>query len=105
MFFRVLLMKIVFTAVLTIGLVLSAGTDAVQAQGEKQESAGEEKNQGRQGRRRGGRRGRQSRPDDAPKAGDLAPVFTLESYDGKSETSIEAFHGDKPVVLFFGSYT
>ena len=56
-------------------------------------------NVGAQGR--GGRRG----PDNAPKVGDVAPTFTLTSLDGKSETELENFRGDKPVGLFFGSYT
>lgn len=49
------------------------------------------------------RRGQQ--PDDAPQVGDVAPVFTLKSLDGESETDIASFKGEKPVVLLFGSYT
>ncbi|MFQ5627578.1 MAG: hypothetical protein ACE5I1_02360, partial [bacterium] len=45
------------------------------------------------------------RYDGAPKVGDVAPVFTLKSLDGASETSLESFRDEKPVVLFFGSYT
>ena len=45
------------------------------------------------------------RDDDAPKVGDVAPVFTLKSLDGKSETDLASFKGKKPVLLFFGSYT
>ena len=56
------------------------------------------------------RRGRgdsmmKQRKDNAPKVGDTAPTFTLKSHDGKSETSLASFKGEKPVVLFFGSYT
>ena len=43
--------------------------------------------------------------DNAPKVGDTAPTFTLQAHDGKSETSLASFKGEKPVVLFFGSYT
>ena len=50
------------------------------------------------------RRGRQ-RQDDAPRIGDIAPVFTLQSPDGESETDISQFQGEKPVILIFGSYT
>ena len=57
------------------------------------------------GRRDRGRRGRQERVDKAPKVGDVAPLFTLKSQDGKSKTSLADFKGKKPVVLFFGSYT
>ena len=45
------------------------------------------------------------RQDNAPKVGETAPTFTLQSHDGKSETSLASFKGEKPVVLFFGSYT
>ncbi len=44
-------------------------------------------------------------PDKAPKIGDVAPNFKLKSLDGKSETELATFKGEKPVVLIFGSYT
>ncbi len=56
-------------------------------------------------RRREGMRERMMRDDGAPKVGDVAPVFTLKSLDGKSETDLASFQGKKPVLLFFGSYT
>ncbi len=56
-------------------------------------------------RRRQGMRERMMRDDNAPKVGDVAPVFTLKSLDGKSETDLASFKGKKPVLLFFGSYT
>jgi len=43
--------------------------------------------------------------DNAPKAGEMAPVFTVTSLDGETEFNLLDFRGDKPVVLFFGSYT
>ena len=55
--------------------------------------------------RRQGMRARMMRDDNAPKVGDVAPVFTLKSLDGKSETDLASFKGKKPVLLFFGSYT
>ena len=56
--------------------------------------------------RRGGRlSGRRERVDNAPKVGDVAPGFTLKSLDGDSETSLQSFRGNRPVVLMFGSYT
>lgn len=51
-------------------------------------------------RRRGG-----GRDDGALKVGDVAPLFTLKSLDGKKETDLKGFRGKKPVILFFGSYT
>ena len=52
-----------------------------------------------------GNRMEQRGKDNAPKVGDTAPTFTLQSHDGESETSLASFKGEKPVVLFFGSYT
>jgi len=40
-----------------------------------------------------------------PKVGEAAPTFVLQSLDGKSKTDLAAFRGDRPVVLFFGSYS
>ena len=37
--------------------------------------------------------------------GDLAPDFSLESPDHKSSFRLSSLHGEKPVVLVFGSYT
>ena len=44
-------------------------------------------------------------PDDAPKVGDEAPLFTLKSLDGTEETDLASFRDQRPVILFFGSYT
>ena len=52
-----------------------------------------------------GNRMEQRGKDNAPKVGDTAPTFTLKSHDGESETSLASFKGERPVVLFFGSYT
>lgn len=41
----------------------------------------------------------------APQVGEEAPLFTLTSLDDSSQTSLLSFRGNKPVVLFFGSYT
>ncbi|MCZ6767327.1 MAG: hypothetical protein O7D32_10400 [bacterium] len=49
--------------------------------------------------------GRGMREDNAPKVGDVAPTFKLSTLDGDDETDLESFRGEKPVVLFFGSYT
>lgn len=43
--------------------------------------------------------------DGAPAVGEMAPTFILKSLDGNSETDLQSFRGQKPVVLFFGSYT
>jgi len=37
--------------------------------------------------------------------GDAAPDFTLETLDHENEITLSSFHGDRPVVLLFGSYT
>ncbi len=43
--------------------------------------------------------------DGAPKAGQVAPTFSLKSRDGKDDFDLASFNGKRPVVLFFGSYT
>ncbi len=55
-----------------------------------------------QRRRSGQRRGNQA---DSLTVGEMAPTFALKSLDGDSETDLASFQGEKPVVLFFGSYT
>ena len=80
-------------------LLAMAGGQAIA-----QEEDGAER-RGERGQRRQGMRERMMRDDDAPKVGDVAPVFTLKSLDGKSETDLASFKGKKPVLLFFGSYT
>lgn len=44
-------------------------------------------------------------PDNAPKVGDAAPDFTLETLDGTSEVTLSGFQDKRPVCLIFGSYT
>ena len=41
----------------------------------------------------------------APKAGDIAPDFTLSDISGTESVTLSDFRGVKPVVLVFGSYT
>lgn len=41
----------------------------------------------------------------APRAGDLAPDFTLHEIEGKDSVTLSSFRGKKPVALVFGSYT
>ncbi len=41
----------------------------------------------------------------APKAGESAPMMTLETLGDGPAVNLESFHGKKPVLLFFGSYT
>ena len=41
----------------------------------------------------------------APKAGDLAPDFTLSDISGTESITLSDFRGKKPVALVFGSYT
>jgi len=37
--------------------------------------------------------------------GDVAPDFRLPTVDHGSAVQLSSFHGDRPVVLVFGSYT
>jgi peroxiredoxin len=41
----------------------------------------------------------------APKAGDLAPDFTLTDSSGTETVTLSDFRGKKPVALVFGSFT
>jgi peroxiredoxin len=41
----------------------------------------------------------------APKAGDLAPDFTLSDISGTESITLSDFRGKKPVALVFGSFT
>ena len=41
----------------------------------------------------------------APKAGDVAPDFTLTDSRGGESVTLSQFRGLKPVALVFGSYT
>jgi len=43
-------------------------------------------------------------PEVFPKAGDVAPDFTLKTVDGETFTLSEAY-AKQPVVIEFGSYT
>lgn len=54
---------------------------------------------------KGGLFGREKR-DTTLKAGDRAPTFSLKMLDDqKKRVKLASFRKDKPVVLFFGSYT
>lgn len=78
------------TASLTLGLIVALALDAsTQPTGGKR-----------------GRRGKYDRRADIGlKVGEIAPDFTLKSPDGKTETKLDTLRKEKPVVLFFGSYT
>lgn len=41
----------------------------------------------------------------APRAGDIAPDFTLYDIDGRNPVTLSDFRGKKPVALIFGSFT
>lgn len=47
---------------------------------------------------------RQSR-DSAPRVGDPAPTFALNTKDGATEVKLADRFSKRPVVLIFGSYT
>ena len=42
---------------------------------------------------------------EALKVGDQAPPFTLKALHGEETFELGSHQGEKPVVLFFGSYT
>ena len=46
-----------------------------------------------------------SRRKKAPKVGDPAPLFRLPSLGSETEVDLHDIVGNKPIVLFFGSYT
>ena len=48
---------------------------------------------------------KESRRDDAPAVGALAPQFTLKRMESDDTVDLASFKGKKPVVLVFGSYT
>jgi len=41
----------------------------------------------------------------APRAGDMAPDFTLSDIEGQDSVTLSDFRGKKPVALIFGSFT
>ncbi|MBI4718202.1 MAG: hypothetical protein HY763_10385 [Planctomycetes bacterium] len=41
----------------------------------------------------------------APRVGDLAPDFTLQTLEGTGSITRSTFHPDRPLVLIFGSFT
>ena len=41
----------------------------------------------------------------APRAGELAPDFTLFDVEGRNAVTLSNFRGKKPVALVFGSFT
>jgi hypothetical protein len=44
-------------------------------------------------------------PFEGPRPGQPAPDFTLSTHDGKKQITLSDFHGKRPVVLIFGSFT
>lgn len=44
-------------------------------------------------------------PDNALRVGQLAPTFVLQSFDGKETYHLAHMRDQRPVILFFGSYT
>ena len=41
----------------------------------------------------------------APRAGEMAPDFTLYDIEGQNSVTLSDFRGKKPVALVFGSFT
>ena len=101
-------MKILITTFLIAGfLVVAAEPVQVQAQDEQPESRERRRESSEQPRkrRRNGLNRVQFSERNTPRPGDVAPVFELESWDGKFRTRLEEFRDVRPVVLIFGSYT
>ena len=85
---------------LLASLLLAVFAGAMVAEPLQQRGARQQRRQQQQQARR------QQRQDPyALKVGQMAPKFALSSLDGKSSFTLEELRGDKPVVLFFGSYT
>ena len=111
--------KLLVLLALVFAFSLTISTDAVAQENdpepddrqEQMEQRRERMNRERpgrrgQGRRRGGRGGRGGAADtNKLLAAEVAPDFTLKSLDGKSESTLAELRSEKPVVLFFGSYT
>ena len=74
---------------LILGLLLVADVDAQR---------GRRGDDMRGGRGRGGQ-------DSGLQVAEMAPEFVLKSLDGESETDLHELRTEKPVVLYFGSYT
>ena len=43
--------------------------------------------------------------DGAPQVGDVAYLFKLKTVEGDKEVDLASFKGNRPVAVFFGSYT
>ncbi|MCH8147151.1 MAG: hypothetical protein IH987_04045 [Planctomycetes bacterium] len=43
--------------------------------------------------------------DGAPQVGDVAYLFKLKTLEGDKEVDLASFKGNRPVAIFFGSYT
>ena len=101
-------MKSLITGALIAGLlVVVTGPVPVQGQDDQKEAREgqrESRDRRRERRRRGMNRAGESGAT-APRRGEKAPEFELESWDGKSKTRLAEFRGVRPVVLIFGSYT
>ena len=52
-----------------------------------------------------GREGQSKNRPAGLKVSEPAPMFKLASLDGKRTVDLASYGGDKPVLLFFGSYT
>ena len=50
-------------------------------------------------------RGRNAPDKPAPKAGEPAPLFKLKTLGGEKEVDLKSLLEQRPVLLFFGSYT
>jgi hypothetical protein len=86
-------------ALVVFGIGVALTTEAPHALQSRNHNGSTRQEQGRQVREQTDRR------DGAPKTGDEAPLFSLKSLDGETETDLASYHGKRPVILLFGSYT
>ena len=103
-----LILVTAFTALMSLEAVAQENKSETEDRQGKVQERRQRMGRGRRGNRRGGpggQRGRRGSTQNSLTAAELAPEFKLSSLDGKTETQLADLRKEKPVVLFFGSYT
>ncbi len=89
------------------GIVFAAGAlcfASSQTQDAKEDQRSKRRNARENVQSREGR-GRRAEGAQSLQVAEMAPQFALKSLDGKSETDVASYRGQRPIILFFGSYT